>query len=224
MNYIDSNTADSLIISKGGKIDSALSEKYGLKIYLLNDHSVISVEYDTFVEFADINELDTFLSKYRPIVHILYDKNPFNRDFPLHTHNLIKSLLDYLDVPEEIRKIDKTLIQFVNDQFVERESFEELRERFLLNIIALVGEIFIIERNAKWEMTLSDDGVTWSPQLNYKGHEIALSVYVFEALFDHPSVKDEPITFSYDTIKDIIDASIEKFSIPSSTHYRMNSN
>lgn len=82
-----------------------------------------------------------------------------------------------------------------------------------MHIIALVGEVIIHERKAKWEMILSqNDHVTWSPDLNYKGHTIALDVYVFEALFDHPSVKD-PITFSYSTINDIIDLSIEKYFI-----------
>src|SRR5690349_1537621 len=99
MNYIDSSTALSLIKSKAGKVHKALSEKHGFQIYLLEDNSVIGKEHDTFVEFQDVNELETFLSQYQPTRHILQDKNPFNAEFPLHTQNLINGLLDYLNIP-----------------------------------------------------------------------------------------------------------------------------
>ena len=213
MNDINLGTAHSLIKSKGGKIDSALSEKYGLKTYLLRDHSIIVVEHDTFAEFENVNELDTFLSKHKWEEQILYNKNPFNADFPMHTQNLIDSLLSYLNIPQKNRKLDRTLIYSVNEQFVARQKSEELREKFLLNIIALVGEVIIHEREAKWEMNLSeDDQVTWNPDLNYKGHRIALTVYVFESLFVHVHVKD-PIELPYLTINDIININLDKHFI-----------
>jgi hypothetical protein len=210
MNSITSHSAESLIKSKGGKIDSSLSEKYGLQIYLLQDHSIITVEHGMFAEFKDVNELDSVLSNYKSEEHILYNKNPFNADFPDHTRELIDSVLVYLDMPHENVRLDRALIYSVNEQFVARQISEELKERFLLNIIALVGEVIIHERKAKWDMVLSeDDHVTWSPNLNYEGHRIALPVYVFENLFVHTDLKD-PIEFSYTTINDIIDVSIEK--------------
>jgi len=79
----------------------------------------------------------------------------------------------------------------------------EFKRRYFINLIALVGEVYISAGKAKWEMKISGDSVTWNPYLIIKKQEVNFFVYLYEDVFLVSANKERGLLEIYETIGDI---------------------
>jgi hypothetical protein len=134
---------------------------------------------------------------------IMFGRNPFGKDFPMHVSVLIDEIKSELDIKsaaidlQALVEIDKKI-----NALHERKAFNE---KYFLNMIALIGEVFIHEKqpHATWEMQLATDYTSWNPSIKYDNRNIDFLGYLYEDLFlDTPTPPNELLNI-YETINGI---------------------
>ena len=199
--------ARKLIKDKSGRKDASLFGEHRVTVYHLNDKSLVVEDHGYYSRFADMQELEALLQKYVPTKALLLDKNPYGKEFPKNTSNLIRYLLNELKISSSY-PLNVDLLKKVDQQLKRRGDSAALKDDYFLHLIALVGEVLIKDKSARWEMRLSEaDNKTWTPYLVYKDEPIEITARLFENMHSRPEV-EEPIFYTYDIICDIMRISI----------------
>mgnify|MGYP001547819147 CR=1 FL=1 len=80
------------------------------------------------------------------------------------------------------------------------------RERYFLNMIAVVGDAIISANSPKvsWKMNLTNDFTTWNPDLAVNNQQISFLTYLYEDLFISNKGIEHPLVEIYRTVNTII--------------------
>jgi hypothetical protein len=201
MTRLTKEQAQAMIRQKGGRADSSTYRPYNITAYLLSDGSVVINDHDRYVHYDSVRSLDAVLKGHKSIEEILYGRNPFGKDFPRQVPVLISALLEEFRLDRRT-VVDEALLLRLDSLLQEREDAAQLKEKYLLHFLALVGQVLVDEKGAAWMMELSTDGETWNSHLEYQGRQIVLITDLQENLQgreDHT-----PLHLTYMMIGDII--------------------
>src|SRR5688572_3253653 len=152
---ISKQAAIKLINEKKGKLDTIFQNKFDLNIYRLFDGMIVTNAHERYAIFKDEEELINTLQSYKATENILSGKNIYGKAFPKYSMKLIDELLiefgleakrDTLDI-KTLKKLD-SLIQI-------RPNSKQIKDKFFINFIAILGELLIQEEKAKWKVAKS---------------------------------------------------------------------
>jgi len=135
---------------------------------------------------------------------ILYNRNKFGKDFPEHADFLVNEVIQVLKINNS--KLDKGFLTEVDDKINKLDAPSEFRQKYFINLIALIGSVFIMEHApySSWKMTLSTDQITWYPDLLFKNNQIVFITYPYEDVFLYPDGIDDPLLNVLETIDGIV--------------------
>ena len=172
----------------GGPIEK-FRKQFGVEVYQLNNQDVIANEVDYYMLFDNVDDVERVLVDNQTShgTEILSNKNPFGKDFPNHTHSLIKELTDALSV--KYVQSDEQLLKDLDYKLDGLPNISEFKKKHLLNFIAVIGEVLLKENKSEWEMILSSDGKTWNPYLRSTGRPIEFFTYLYEDIYTNGNLK-----------------------------------
>jgi hypothetical protein len=136
-------------------------------------------------------------------VETLRGLNKYKDGFPGATVSLIRELADSLNLPDlKADKLDMRLMEKADERIEIKDR--EFRSRFLLHFIATIGEAVLRKYpgTCQWKMSLSDDGETWNPSLEYNKQTVDVIKYTFRNFIERNSAT--PFADSFDTLLMII--------------------
>lgn len=162
---------------------SNFSEHLDVEVYVLKNDEVLAAQNGYYMLFKNVNDLEKILAdddSSTRVSEILFNKNPFGKDFPFYTSRLIHDLTWQLDI--QYTNFDEQLLTSIDDKLNHLPHSSEFKKTHLLNFIAVVGEVLIKQQNVKWKMMLSDDNQTWNPYLQAK-NDSAFFVDLYEDIY-----------------------------------------
>ncbi|WP_146141526.1 hypothetical protein [Spirosoma oryzae] len=124
--------------------------------------------------------------------HVL---NPYNREFPFYTTELIQQIAVDFTIP--IETLDQSVDSLYLIDYFLIANVSIIDERFvkehILKLIACVGEVYRANREGNWLMILDEDQETWEPKLQGKSGQVHSSFigYIYSTLMedDYPSIR-----------------------------------
>jgi len=135
---------------------------------------------------------------------ILYNRNKFGKDLPERADFLVNEVAQVLKLNNST--LNRALLIEVDDKINNLNDSIEFRQKYFINLIALVGSVFVFEHkpHASWNMSLCTDQVTWNPYLIFKNKQVEFITYLYEDMFLNPEGIDDPLLNVYETIDDIV--------------------
>lgn len=187
-----------------GVFVDSLSKTFSAQIYKLNNGEGIIERNGYFTHYRKFDDLIKVLENFDQLSRareILYGRNRYGRSFSDSTKVLIKELLDQLNIQRT--GIDEGLLREVDKEIGRLNDIEDFCDEYFLNLVALVGEVLIKEKECAWKLELSDDGETWNCHLLFKGEKIIFVGFLYEDLFLRRT--DDPLITTYYSVSDIIE-------------------
>lgn len=178
--------------------------QFGVDVYRLNNKQVIASEGGYYMLFDNVDDVEKLLidNQSSDGTEVLSNKNSFGKDFPNHTNALIKELSNALSV--KYIYLDEQLLKDLDYKINKLSSTSELKKRYLINFIAVIGEVLREKYNTEWIMILSDDGKTWNPYLkSTKGNPINFFIYLYEDIYVNNINSGDLLFEIYQTVVDI---------------------
>ena len=159
--------------------------EWGLNIFILkNRNAIIDLAdapskgtvyhyYGWYKSFEDLRRLQENKLTRKSPHHYFEGYNPYNEAFPGKTKQLIKTLMQDLDLESKNIILNHDLIKQVDKEIQCQEDPQIFMITHILNIAALVGEVFLAENiNAKWYMHKDGNFETWLPKVKmYQSEE-----------------------------------------------------
>lgn len=129
--------------------------------------------YCWYPSFEDLKRLQDDRPNRKAQHHLFEGYNPHKKHFPEKTTELIKMLLQDLGLSGENIVLNDDLIRKVDKEIQCQEDPQIFMITHLLNIMALIGEVFLAQNaNAEWYMNRDSDGETWVPEIKvYQSEE-----------------------------------------------------
>jgi hypothetical protein len=207
--YVEDDEFIKIVEGKDYKFLSEYIGKYGMLVHKKVDEDIYMVYYNSMTfRITGKNSLKLFRLHPDKVIkqlgitppdmaprEALYKKNPYNKDFPEHTDELIKELLNKLQI-NNTTDLNESLFELIDQRLGKMGKPKKFLDQNFLNIIALFGEA--LKRrypDYKWEMELSDlDGETWSPSLKSSYFEISLLHYISKAVLYYG---DRPLAYVF---------------------------
>ena len=172
----------------------------GITLYKKRSNALFYVYYDLHAFQIESEEtlksvLDNpqILSRYTEnesalVNEILFKLNPFGRDFPKHTSQLIETLCTRLAIP--FSGVNEDLVKKIDEKLNSSDLESSFIDGMLLHFIALEGE-WLRKKHPEcvWEVSLSSfDAETWNPILMSNGRQLHLVTYTSKYLLQrYPS-------------------------------------
>jgi hypothetical protein len=147
--------------------------EWNTDIYILKNKNVIihSTEggfkegvYCWYPSFEDLKKLRDFPMQ-KAWRHYFEGYNPYREKFPEKTRELVELLLSDLMLNKDSFSFNNNLILEVDRAILSTEDPQIFMITHLIQLSALVGEIFIAQNNAEWYMERDADGETWVPKI-----------------------------------------------------------
>jgi hypothetical protein len=189
--------------SVGGVIKE-LKEKYGTEIHVLNNGQVVINEKDYYTLYYKLEDLEKVLADVSEASHgtEVMSGNTYGADFPLHTDALIRQLCDTLGVNERDHNVNQ--LGQIDKRISGLPNADTFNEDYMINYVALIGEIIIKKYGAKWDMQLSEDGRTWNPYLRVNEQQLQFFTYLYEDIFLNSGTNKHVVLSVYQTTDDIV--------------------
>lgn len=201
-----------IILEKGvRKIDLPFIDNTNRENYLLSDGKLVTrfkdyqpILFNSVFDFKkskEINTLNTF--------SILDGLNPLGVHFPEHTNKLGHELCEKLNIQFELStKILKEIDEKMN--LLDADSLYKFRHKYFINIISIVGGVFISESqkkgiNSTWKMEKAS--LTFSPLLIVNNQRLDFWMYLYEDMFEN--FHEKPLEECYLTMIGIYETSIK---------------
>ena len=179
--------------------------QYGIEVRLLDSQQIIAKDRDYYGLYFSLSDFDRVLADFEKSgshgTEILLNKNKYGKSFPEKTGVLINELSTALDIEDTIPS--EALLRIVDTKICELQDPNTFRKQHLINFIALVGEALIKKHNAKWEMKLASDKITWNPYLVIRRHQVPFFTYLYEDIFLNQNTQKTPLIEVYETVNDI---------------------
>lgn len=133
----------------------------------------ISHRYGWYPCFEDFKRLQDDRPNRKDSHHYFEGYNPYNGDFSRKTEELIKTLMKDLSLDSENITLNEGLIKQVDKEIQCQEDPQIFMITHILNIVALVGEVFLAENaNAEWYVERDARSETWMPKIKmYQSEE-----------------------------------------------------
>ena len=186
-------------IEKGIKRDDEFYNQYKVDLYEAASDSIIVKQggdvllYPSKNLVIDLLESSKNKSSSKPI---LYNRNPYGKDFPEHVDGLVKKMLTDLEIPSD-EIINEQLLKNLDKKIVEKRN-TDFFNKYYLSFIAFVGELVIQKHSGNWKMVLANEGVTWSPCININGVDIFFADYILIDVYNLQLKK--PLEESYESV------------------------
>jgi hypothetical protein len=180
--------------------------KSGVYVFQAHDGLLYINDRGTCAIFNDIKDLNAYVgkrSREKGSNEIMFGRNPFGENFPKKISDLIKEIKEVLNINST--GINEQLLIDIDDAINLREDKAEFREKYFLNQVAVIGELFIKEHQptAAWKMQLATDFTSWEPNLTYKNQGLVFFDYLYEDFFINKEIPPHPLLEIYRTIDDI---------------------
>jgi hypothetical protein len=150
-------------------------DEYGLEVYKMKNGEVIRhlpkwyELYQCYESYTEMRRLIEDFPKRKDRHHFFEGYNTYKKEFPNKTKELIQKLFEDLGLNSENIVIDNTLINKVDKAVSYQEDPQIFMITHILEIVALVGEVFISEHSdAEWHIERDADGETWMPMIKMK--------------------------------------------------------
>jgi len=187
------------LIKQFDGIESSEFSKYKVsQIFKLNDSKYVFMGKRACYLYFSKNDIIKILSSSSKSEHVLYNLNPYAKDFPNQVNiaiskmcsslNLNKLELDYSE--ESLSYIDNIII----NNYTKNNDFYVILKRNIMGLIAYAGELYIKKHGGQWKMILASDGETWEPYLDIKKDDMFdLYVWVQDSILnfhddEYPSI------------------------------------
>jgi len=183
---------------------SEYKEKYNTDVYELKNKQILINQEDVFLLLDDLEDASRLLEDHAESSNdreALYNKNPYGKDFPKHTKDLIKELADTLDIVYV--NYDEGLLKQVDSKLYKLPNPALFKKKHLINLIAVVGEVLRKKYHTEWFMILSDDRKTWNPYLKSDDRPINFFMYLYEDIYINNVDSDDLLFEIYETVNDI---------------------
>lgn len=177
-------------------------DHYGVTAYKIDDAKVIVEESGRYALYPSMNILLNVLKNYKGSYKrsILFDKNPYGKNFPDMVGTIVTQLFDDLDIDPDVLNREDVLIKL--DNAILKNRNELFFEKYFLGFIALIGKYSLQEFKGRWQMVLSDDKVTWNPFIEINNQKVYFADYIREDFFNLKERK--PFTEAFETVRHII--------------------
>jgi hypothetical protein len=154
--------------------------KWGSNIFILkNGNAIIDFAYTSnkgtvyhyygwYKSFEDFEKVQIDHPNRKESHHFFEGYNPYNGDFSKKTRELVDTLMKDLSLDHENIVLNGDLIRRVDKEIMRQEDPQIFMITHLLNIVALVGEVFLAENdNAEWYIKGDGDtrNETWMPEI-----------------------------------------------------------
>ncbi|MDD1524991.1 hypothetical protein [Riemerella anatipestifer] len=169
------------------------------KVYQMPNGNILSSDDGYYTIFKNINDLKKLINDFSDSngSEILNKLNPYGENFSNYSNNLADDIINVTNAVGN-NDVDKLkAIDFFINTHIEYKSC-----KYLINYIALIGNMILKKYNGTWETELATDRETWNPYLKIEGKRYDLITYVYEdvILSDRSS-----LLLSYQSLCDIIE-------------------
>jgi hypothetical protein len=152
----------------------------------------VSHRYGWYPCFEDLKRLQDDRPNRKESYHFFEDYNPYNGDFSKKTHELIDTLMKNLSLDNANIALNGDLIKRVDKEIMRQEDPQIFMITHLLNIVALVGEVFLAENaNAEWSVERDARSETWMPEIKMHQSEEKIGTISFVKWLYEPMMNYE---------------------------------